>query len=293
MTKEERLTKALLLIQNLTNSEDAYKVDVDTAKGLLSRAFDGYKRALGEEFTHAGKWESLSEEEIQINRQKPLELRHYYGKKWGKVMEKAPDTPYIQAIRAMMETFDQPYQDLQALVKRQVKGRKPDTREREVIGTGTQMRAQCACCFREQAVKGDRMVAHGYDLRWGFQNGTCRGASQPHFGTPEGRDLCAKWAVELHQKKDGALDAAERVMAGEIPVRKQVRRNGEYVSEIVENPLPYQIEAYADGFRREARQYEAGAEAYEKAVREWKPVAAREVVIEKTRVKQDTPAPRM
>jgi hypothetical protein len=55
-----------------------------------------------------------------------------------------------------------------------------------------QRRATCSVCGADQAVKGDRIVDHGFNLDFNFRNGTCPGAGISHFGTVEGRDYLAK-----------------------------------------------------------------------------------------------------
>lgn len=42
-------------------------------------------------------------------------------------------------------------------------------------GDKTQLRGHCQCCTREQAVVNGSMAHHGYNIKYGFFNGTCPG----------------------------------------------------------------------------------------------------------------------
>jgi len=85
----------------------------------------------------------------------------------------------------------------------------------------TQFRAECAHCGRDHAVRGVRMVAHGYKVPTGWHQfvGTCAGTDRPHFGTVEGReyraaiaqafrDLATRLALTVASILDGTVSGA-------------------------------------------------------------------------------------
>lgn len=288
MAPNKKLEDAISLIDDLKSAPEAYKVDVDLAKLRLSRAYEIESNKISEQFTHAGKYLELSSEEREID--VPYDLRGLFSKKLDKALKAAPDTPYIQAIRDLRDKLTDPHEDLKNLIANQVKGRKPDTREREVIGTKKQMRADCACCFKQHAVKGDTLVNHGYDLKLGFQNDTCNGAGRPHFGTPEGRDLAAGWAQQFKELAAKAEKRAAGVLSGDQDTYERVRRNGNWIMAKVENPESYQRRQFANQLKSEAKAYLRAAENYDQAVQNWQPKEPVEVTVEQTRVVEDTPS---
>jgi hypothetical protein len=63
-----------------------------------------------------------------------------------------------------------------------------------------QYRAICPICFNEQAVKGDRLVDHGYTIPqdWHQRNGSCTGFRAYHFGTEQGRLIAREEISKLN-----------------------------------------------------------------------------------------------
>lgn len=166
---------------------------------------------------------------------------------------------------------------MQALIARQVKGRRPVESNKTVIGTRIQLRAICPCCFREQAVDGVRMVSHGYTLDYGFQNGICHGHHKPHFGTPEGRDYTAQQATFTRAHADLVARNADAVERD--PTGVDIRDHSGYV---IKDPTPRQIQTHIERMREGVRQRRSYAAMLEKMVADWKPREPREVVIEIT-----------
>lgn len=152
------------------------------------------------------------------------------------------------------------------------------------MDTKTQQRAICPACFAEQAIKGGKLVAHGYTRpqHWHSNVGTCAGARHAHFGTEAGRKYTADMAQRLNAAAvDGEANAA-RVLAGSDPVLMRERIKGSRVYQLVrvENPTVWQRKEYAASLTRQAEAMRAQAVELATHVRDWKPVEPITVEVE-------------
>lgn len=276
-TRDEMLQK----LRDLTDKPVVYKTEVDDAKYHLSNVFDAEKYKIGEAFTHAGQWQNLTEAERKIDL--PYELRHLFGKKFIKSIDDAKaelgrSTDYIDAVGSMVSELSLLHTLMQNLIARQVKGRRPAESTKKVIGTRVQHRAICPCCFRQQAVNGGRMVAHGYTLEHGYQNGNCMGRDKLHFGTESGRDLAASTARVLEEQADKNAAVADKLRAGDTSIvifdRKSLK--------VIENPTRHQMNAAAAEYESSAYGQRYHANFLKKMVAEWTPQDPIEVVVEIT-----------
>lgn len=79
--------------------------------------------------------------------------------------------------------------------------------------TKIQYRAVCPACFKQHAVKGVALVDHGYTIPqdWHQRNGSCGGACEPHFGTPEGLAVTERIKVSY-----------ERFLAGQVALLAKI-----------------------------------------------------------------------
>ena len=275
-TCDEMLQK----LKDLSAKETVFKGEVDAMKYHLSSVYDRVKYAVAEEFTHAGKWQSLSRLEREID--PPYTLAHLFGKKFIKSAddtkkELGHSTAYLDAIGHMISEMSPLNTLMQALIARQVKGRRPVESNKTVIGTRTQLRAVCPICFRDHAVDGGRMVSHGYTIDYGFQNGICYGHNKPHFGTPEGRTITARQAEMTRDRADlieRNADAVERDPKG-VDIR-----DGR--GQIIAEPKLHDIHYHIERMRSTVREHRCYALMLEKMVADWQPKEPREVVIEIT-----------
>jgi hypothetical protein len=148
-----------------------------------------------------------------------------------------------------------------------------------------QLRAVCPACFATQAVRGGRLVQHGYrrPQHWHANVGTCAGTGAQHFGTEAGRDFAAGLAVRLMESADVLDVDADEVNAGTGKVfeRQRVAR-GVVQDVVVENPTAHQRRAYAATLKGRARMQRASALEFEAVVAAWKPVEPIVVAVEKT-----------
>lgn len=273
--KRHTLESVTATIDALTQQDTVYKVDVDAAKDELSRAYDNARNEYGKHFTHAGQWQNLTEEERAVDL--PYEVRHLFGKKFSTTLVNAPDTNAMNVIRNIQEGFRPVYLKLQALIERQVKGRKPVERAKRVVGTRTQLRAICPCCFKQHAVKNDRLVAHGYTLYYGFQNGTCSGAGKKHFGTEAGRDEAARMAENARSQGEAMLQTSEDVLAN--PAKYTIR---DYRARPIENPNAGHIKEHAQRIAHNGEGLIRYADEVANRVENWKPEDTVEVEVEVT-----------
>jgi hypothetical protein len=143
-----------------------------------------------------------------------------------------------------------------------------------------QQRAICPACFAQQAVKGGRLVQHGYTRpqQWHANVGTCSGTGEQHFGTEAGRDVTQRIAVGLVRNADALLVTADDVVAGTATVygRKRIA-SGHYTSVAIDNPTAAQRAQYAAQLRAESASCRAAAVEYRAKVAAWQaadPIAA-------------------
>lgn len=150
--------------------------------------------------------------------------------------------------------------------------------------TRTQLRAVCPHCFAQQAIrKSGRLVAHGYTRpqHWHSNQGTCRGASAPHFGTEAGRDYTAKLAETLLKQADDRERTADEVVAGTAPVMTTKRVASRLVMEVVkENPTELDRADYARSLRQKAVYERKGAAELRETVAKWQPAEPVLVTVE-------------
>lgn len=149
--------------------------------------------------------------------------------------------------------------------------------------TRNQRRAVCPACFATQAIRGTRLVAHGYKRpqQWHQNVGTCSGAGAPHFGTPEGRDYTANLAQRLRDSATSFMQQADDVIAGTAQVLTTKRVARGVVMEVVkENPTELDRRDYAAALVRRALGCRASAVEFDKAVSEWVAAEPTDVTVE-------------
>lgn len=274
------LPETLQMLRDLAAKEVVFKVEVDDAKYYVGQAYDAARNKLRETYTYAGRWEALSTAENAIDL--PYSLVHLFGKKFLKSIETAKaelkgTTPYIDAIGHMVSELSPLNTIMQGLITRQVKGRRPVESNKVVIGTRTQLRAICPCCFREQAVNGVFMVSHGYTLQHNFQQGICSGFNTQHFGTEIGRDIAAASARGLDKQADLNDAVVARLRAGDPSVAVY---DGKGKLIVLPTTRQQQDAAYRiEGHARSQRQH---AQFLMKMVAGWTPQEPREVKIDIT-----------
>lgn len=152
--------------------------------------------------------------------------------------------------------------------------------------TRTQLRATCPHCFAAQAIrKSGALVQHGYTRpqHWHSNEGTCRGAGAPHFGTEAGRDYTARLAEKLDAQAAQADETAQQVLDGTAPVMTTKRLATRLVMEVVkENPTASDRERYAAVLRQRAHHARLGANELRIKVAQWQPLAPVAVQVEKS-----------
>jgi len=150
--------------------------------------------------------------------------------------------------------------------------------------TRTQLRATCPHCFAAQAIRNSgRLVAHGYTRpeHWHSNEGTCRGAGAPHYGTEAGRDYTAKLADTLDAQAVHADKTADEVLAGTSPVLTQKRLASRLVMDVVkDNATDYDRTQYAARLNYTAKQLRLGASELRIKVAQWQPAAPVAVTVE-------------
>lgn len=147
--------------------------------------------------------------------------------------------------------------------------------------TKVQRRAICPACFADQAVRGVRMVDHGYTLpyRYSGREGHCFGVDQPHFGTPEGRKVAEAAARGVREDERRLRKAAAEIRAGGGTCYRSeyVPGTGKSREVVVENPTAYERESNAHQLDHYASLADGTAKRIEARVAAWKPEEPREV----------------
>ena len=268
-------------ICKLDAQRDVYKVEVDEAKWALTHAFESDVKRAKEDTYLSIPHEDRSASDARLYFDAPYSMVHWYGKKWAKALGEAQDSALKSELIRIRDLYESTFQLLQSLAARQIKGRKPAPKK-EVIATRTQLRAICPCCFRQQAVRNGRLVAHGYTLDYGYKNGECRGTGEMHFGTVEGRDVTKTLAADAYNQAIQLREQMDRYSKGEehITLRRFDRVSHQWVA--ISYPTEQQKSDYirerlwdADGLMRYAGELR-------KHVENWVPVDPVEVQVEVT-----------
>lgn len=264
----------------LRDQETVYKTEVDDLKYAFNRAFEGdWQLVKNTKYLNTPHEERL-EVDGDLYSAAPFEVRHWYGKKFSKFLEEMPTTEFKDSTVSRRNRWRPLFNALQDLIKRQVKGRKPAPKK-EVVATRTQLRGICPGCFKQHALRNGEMVAHGYTLDYGFQNGSCHGTGAPHFGTEEGRDVAKTNAADAAHRAEQINARMDRFEAGEehVTVRFLDYRN---VWQTISNPTDSQKRRFIADQRRVAAGYARYAEGLDKMIATWEPAEPVEVEVEVT-----------
>ena len=140
---------------------------------------------------------------------------HTFNNRVAKVAKiaKKSDHPLVAEAAALLEEVRPVVEKMVALKEMIVKGRRPSsnprkTPERTLENTGT-----CAICGKNVKLKDGKIVAHGYTIRYGWQEGNCFGVGfDPIETSPEGAEaylaaLIARKDVVIAQNTDEGVAA--------------------------------------------------------------------------------------
>jgi hypothetical protein len=141
-----------------------------------------------------------------------------------------------------------------------------------------QLRAICPACFAQQAVKNNRLVAHGYKRpqHWHSNVGTCAGAGHAHFGTEAGRYVTAQIAASLRAQ----ATRLRTLTLDTVVVTTRKRNYGVWSTVVVDMPTDLQREVALRQARSQASQLDSQADEFERLVAAWTPVEAVPVTVE-------------
>jgi hypothetical protein len=263
------------IIEDLLDVGLVYNARFNEFKHRVSNAFDTARTEVAKQFTYAGAWQNLSMEEQRVVDVVPYEMRHWYGKSFTRTLAEAPTTPYIAALRTVVEQWRPVYEGMEHLKTLIKPGKAPVERSRKVIGTRTQFRGECPCCGRLIALDGaGKMCDHGFQINWNARRGSCYGDGKPYFGSEAGRDFAVEWAATLVSeaaRKDATADAVQR---GETKLYDSKAQTW------IEKPTQKQLDTRANELRAEARSMHALAKSIRQRVADWKPVPAVQVEVE-------------
>ncbi len=171
----------------LLSTRPLYNVDFKNAKDILNRAFEEEKKAEISEPFFYGHGDDFTKEITDLY-WKSWSLHHLGSLKSAAIAVKSND-PVMTAIHLFLNRWEEAYEVLNRARKDVIKGRKPSANPREskirtIDNTGT-----CPVCgMNVKLSKNGGIVAHGYNLHFGFQNGNCEGVG------------CAPWEVSTSGK---------------------------------------------------------------------------------------------
>lgn len=175
-----------------------YNVDWKDLKESINRQLGkGYKAVTAEPYLALPRDDNTGER-VGVPREVSLELYYAQGpqihanmdRKIAKLEKKHADHWMVKAARDYLDSVQPIIDDANKIKATLTKARKPRTTdritpERTIENTGT-----CAVCgMNVKREKGGQMWAHGYTLRWGFQQGNCAGVGyQPIEISSEGAE---------------------------------------------------------------------------------------------------------
>lgn len=204
--------KTLDRIADFIEAGVIYNVDWKDLKESINRQLSaGYKAVTAEPYLALPRDDSTGERR-GVPREVSLELYYAQGpqihanmqNKIAKLERTFGNHWMVKAAREYADAVLPIIADANKIKATITKARKPretdrETPERTIENTGT-----CAVCGRNvKREKGGQMWAHGYTLRWGFQQGNCAGVGyQPIEISPEG-------AVNYLGRLRDALEQAE------------------------------------------------------------------------------------
>jgi hypothetical protein len=267
MARPTNRDEALEALEALDAREKVFKVEVEELKYSVIRVFEKERDAVKDKYVFAGRYQNLTRAERDIDLAMPYELRHWMGSKFEKAIDKANrdtgGTEFLSAIMNLKASWSLPHIVLQRLIGKAVSGRRPVERTRKVIGERPQLRATCPCCFRQQAISGDCMVDHGFQLKWEQRNGSCSGVRQPHFGTVGGRMFAESLAANYRRQAEQTRKTADAVMRGEVQIRDRK------TLKFIEAPTEAQLKRHASDLLGDAQMMEITARQLEVFVAKW------------------------
>lgn len=200
-----------------------YNVDFkDWTSMRASRMLEADIDEVRAEFTHCGKFQDRTETEMNAIEALDYTIIRFPSKKLIKAVA-AIDGPVAERINAVITKWEPVGDKFRTLKPMIQKGRKPaetprKTEERTLENTGT-----CACCGKNVKLDGGKIVAHGYTIRRGFQEGSCPGVGyDPVEVSPEGIEAYLALLVQLRQSTVAALARAKQTREAVPGFRKMV-----------------------------------------------------------------------
>lgn len=143
-----------------------------------------------------------------------------------------------------------------------------------------QIRGNCQCCGRQQAVVGGTMSKHGYTVDHGWFNGVCSG--ERHAPMQKSRAFTDTIVAQIRAEVPQLIAQAEKVKSGEItPKTIKIRKGGEKLEIAYEEATPWQQSQARDSMewalRNRARIGEQFADSMEQLANEYHGTALIEV----------------
>ena len=133
--------------------------------------------------------------------------------------------------------------------------------------TSTQIRGNCQCCGKQQAVVGGMMSKHGYTVDNGWFNGVCSG--RKYAPLQVSRERTDSLVARIRAEVPVLITEADNVKAGVItPATVTIRRGVEKIEIAYADATPYQQSQARDSkewsLRNRARAGEQFADSMEK-----------------------------
>lgn len=147
----------------------------------------------------------------------PFEARHA-GAGLKKIAKLDPANADVAAFIVLMNRW-KALADAQAELKSLiVKGRKPSTEPSKTPARTLDHTGTCAICGRNVKLAHGKIVAHGYTIRYGYQQGNCFGVGyDPIEVSPEGLRGALRVLVGIIERTKAAIVEAEENKREEYP----------------------------------------------------------------------------
>lgn len=236
-----------LLVQGIEN-KIIYNADLNEIKFLLGRAFSDEKRQVSNLFSKS----ETGSVEHEIYWILPYQLNHCKSAinkiNKLKIDEARRNKSDIQAALSFLEEGKYLWDLITEAKQFVVKGRKPSANPRKTPPRTLENTGTCGCCGKNVKMnEAGELVAHGYTIRWGFQQGNCFGVGYPpHEVSPK----CAQDYLKLLRDTEKTLERAldrygegfsrdKRMTEAELTnVRWYIKRFDETVTNWKATPLP-------------------------------------------------------
>lgn len=259
--KSEKATQYLFHLYKAMENEKIYNPDFQSLKSGLNREFDKLRDHYIEPFRGLGNapdsgviWDtgySLHEANASLKR---------LQKRCGEI---APERQ--QAFGELLDLYEEArgvWHMIQTIKPFIVKGRKPSDKPRKTPPRTLDNTGTCAVCGQNVKMSGKVLVAHGYTIRRGWQEGNCFGVRhQPIEISPEGAEAYLKFLERVLHNTNNTIGQ----LGMEIEMAEEDAKTEEQLKDLKK------IKIAKHNAESQKRMVEYDIQLFTKKVATWKP----------------------